>query len=195
MNFSGSYFLENTKEKVWELINNPKVLMNCIDGCKEFTEIEKNKFFLKVLVKIGPINANFSGTLLIKDINEPQSYIIEASGSAGQLGGASGNVFIKLSSKESQTCLYYDASTKINGKIAQLGSRLIEGAVKKNTTSFFKNFESYSKNKTTNNTVSVSKRNIIASNYNPNKLLDKKYIYSISIVFLIVFIIIIISNE
>ena len=131
MNFSGNYCFQEKIDKIWDDLNNPEILKKSIQGCKEFIEKAQDTFFLKIQVKIGPINATFIGELKIINKNPPFSYIIEAKGNAGQLGGASGKVEIKLNEKDSTTNLFYTADTKINGKIAQLGSRLIEGTVKK----------------------------------------------------------------
>ena len=137
MNFTGSYHFREKVETIWEYLNNPEILKNVFMAAKNLLKKRKIVFFFKVKVKIGPINATFTGTLILKDINPPHSYIIEANGSAGQLGGANGKVEIRLDEKENLTYLNYKANTKIHGKIAQLGARLIDGTVKKNTTIFF----------------------------------------------------------
>ena len=186
MNFSGNYHFKEPIDKVWKYLNDPKILKKCIQGCEDFIEKEKNSFFLKVKVKIGPVNASFSGTLNLKDVNPPNSYIIEASGSAGQLGGANGSVQVKLTEKNNTTYLNYEADTRIHGKIAQLGSRLIDGTVKKNTTVFFKNFDSlFNDYNTADNQVlreDNKEKEIIT-----NKKLNKKYIYIFLIIFFIIF--------
>ena len=192
MNFTGSYHFPEKIEAIWKHLNNPEILKKCIHGCEEFIEKEKNSFFLKVKVKIGPINATFTGTLILKDINPPNSYIIEANGSAGQLGGANGKVEIRLNEKENLTYLNYQASTKIHGKIAQLGARLIDGTVKKNTTIFFKNFDSlFSEDNTFKNQM-VKEDSHEKEKFN-NKL-QKKNLYIFLIIFLII-ILILVNHE
>ena len=140
MKFSGSYELKSSKKKVWENLNNIDVLKKCIDGCQEFLRIDNNKYDAKIFIKLGPVNASFRSTIEIKNIIEEDSYEIIAQGNAGQLGNASGKVIVFLKELDKTTVLRYEADTKINGKIAQLGSRLIDGSVKKNTDLFFKNF-------------------------------------------------------
>ena len=192
MNFSGSYRFKENIEKIWKYLNNPKILKECIDGCEEFKEKEKNIFFLRIKVKIGPINAIFSGTLSLTNINPPNSYIIEAKGSAGQLGGANGKVEISLAEKDNMTYLNYKANTRINGKIAQLGSRLIDGTVKKNTNAFFKNFDSLF-----DESDIVSSKTIVENNnteLTSTKKLNKNYIYIIFIVFFLIFFVVV-NNE
>ena len=176
MYFSGSYSFKNPIDKVWNDLNNPKFLKQAIHGCQEFIEEGNNSYYLKLQVKLGPINAIFSGKLFIKDANPPFSYIIEAKGSAGQLGGASGTVHVTLNEVDDNTNLNYKANTKINGKIAQLGARLIEGAVKKNTVLFFNNFEKLSSiSNDFNNEKSLKDEKVLESNKKLNSLKKKHY--------------------
>ena len=140
MKFSGSYELNSSKKKVWENLNNIDVLKKCIDGCQEFLHTDNNKYNAKILIKLGPVNASFQSTIEISNIMEEESYEIIAKGNAGQLGYASGKVKIFLNEIDKTTVLNYEADTRINGRIAQLGSRLIDGSVKKNTDLFFQNF-------------------------------------------------------
>ncbi len=140
MKFNGSYEFNSSKKKVWENLNNIDVLKKCIDGCEEFLYIDKNKYNAKIFIKLGPVNASFTSTIEINNIIEEESYEIIAQGNAGQLGNASGKVIIFLKELDTTTVLNYEADTRINGRIAQLGSRLIDGSVKKNTDLFFQNF-------------------------------------------------------
>ncbi len=140
MKFSGSYELNSSKKEVWENLNNTDVLKNCIDGCEEFLSTGNNKYNARIFIKLGPVSASFRSTIKIDNIIEKESYEIEAKGNAGQLGNASGKIKVFLKEFENKTVLNYQADTRINGRIAQLGSRLIDGSVKKNTDLFFKNF-------------------------------------------------------
>ena len=191
MNFSGNYCFQEKISKIWDDLNNPEILKKSIHGCKEFIEKSQDIFFLKVQVKIGPINATFSGELKIINKNPPFSYTIEAKGSAGQLGGASGKVEIRLNEKDSTTNLFYTADTKINGKIAQLGSRLIEGTVKKNTTLFFNNFENISSSKNYKGYEEVLESEKILENKITINNVNKKYLYAFFTILVVLFIIII----
>ncbi len=140
MKFSGSYELTSKKQKVWENLNNTQVLKNCIDGCKEFDSIGKNKYKAKIFIKLGPVNTSFQSIIKIDNIIEEKSYDIEAQGTAGQLGNASGKIKVSLEEVNNKTILTYQAETRIAGKLAQLGARLIDGSVKKNADLFFNNF-------------------------------------------------------
>ena len=160
MKFNGSYELNSSKKKVWKNLNDIDVLKKCIDGCEEFLYIDKNKFDAKIFIKLGPVNASFQSTIEINNIMEEESYEIIAEGNAGQLGNASGKVKIFLNEIDKITVLNYEADTRINGRIAQLGSRLIDGSVKKNTDLFFQNFSKIL-NEDANIIVNDKKKNII----------------------------------
>ena len=160
MKFSGSYELNSSKKKVWENLNNIDVLKKCIDGCQEFLYTDNNKYNAKIFIKLGPVNASFQSTIEINNIIEEESYEIIAKGNAGQLGNASGKVTIFLKEIDETTVLNYEADTRINGRIAQLGSRLIDGSVKKNTDLFFQNFSKIL-NEDSNFNINDKKNNII----------------------------------
>ena len=133
--------------------------------------------------------AVFTGELKIKNIAPPFSYEIEAKGNAGQLGGGSGVVEIELKKEDTNTNLSYKANTKINGKIAQLGARLIEGSVKKNTTLFFNNFEKLtSKGQELESHELDIKQKELENKISLNKL-NKKYIYFLIIIVVLILII------
>ena len=181
MNFNGYYEFDSTKQKVWEKLNNTEVLKNCIDGCKEFISIDKNKYKAKIFVKLGPVNTSFQSVIKIENIVEEESYDIEAKGNAGQLGNASGKIKVSLEESNNKTILTYKAETRINGKLAQLGSRLIDGSVKKNTDLFFKNFSKSLADK--NEGYPKTEKNIYHSYTN------KKVFLYLSLFFFLIFII------
>ena len=182
MEFIGSYKFYEKKEILWNSLNDPMVIKACIDGCSDFNEIEKNSFEAKINVKLGPVNANFNGTVKIKNINPTDSYVIEASASSGQLGYAKGLVEVNLFEENDYTLLKYKAHTEISGKIVQLGSRLIEGSVKKNTDKFFSSLQQFLN----------QKENMIIENRNIIKNVNKKKLFILSL--FIIFIIILLFN-
>ena len=140
MNFNGTYNLNSSIDKVWKNLNDPEVLKECIDGCSEFVSLENSEYRAKINIKLGPVNAFFNSNIKITDVRQLESYQIQATGNAGNLGYASGKVKVSLQEKNEITTLKYEVESRINGKIAQLGSRLIDGSVKKNTEKFFNNF-------------------------------------------------------
>ena len=139
MKLSGSYQINLSKEKVWEALNDPEILKKAIPGCEEFTKNSETEFTAKATNKIGPFNASFTGDVELKDLNPPNSYKITGSGNS-PVGFASGEAFVKLEDHEQGTKLIYEVDANVGGKIAQVGSRLIDMTAKKMADIFFGKF-------------------------------------------------------
>ena len=139
MKLTGSYQINIEKQKVWEALNDPEILKQSIPGCDEFTKKSDKEFSATATNKIGPFNASFSGDIEIKDINAPHSYTIEGSGNSA-VGFASGSAKVKLEDSEGGTKLIYEVEANVGGKIAQVGSRLIDMTAKKMADVFFGKF-------------------------------------------------------
>tara|TARA_B100001996_G_scaffold26884_1_gene20682 strand:- start:1541 stop:2119 length:579 start_codon:yes stop_codon:yes gene_type:complete len=139
MKLSGSYQIKLEKQKVWEALNNPEILKKSIPGCEEFKKETDTEFSATATNKIGPFNASFSGTIELKDINAPNSYKISGSGNS-PVGFASGEAEVKLEDNEDGTKLIYEVEANVGGKIAQVGSRLIDMTAKKMADIFFGKF-------------------------------------------------------
>ena len=139
MKLSGSYQINIKKQKVWEALNDPEILKQSIPGCEKFTKKNDKEFSATATNKIGPFNASFSGDLEIKDINAPHSYTIEGSGNSA-VGFASGSAKVKLEDSDGGTKLIYEVEANVGGKIAQVGSRLIDMTAKKMADVFFGKF-------------------------------------------------------
>lgn len=139
MKLSGSYQINLPKEKVWEALNDPEILKKAIPGCEEFTKNSETEFTAKATNKIGPFNASFTGDVELKDLNPPNSYKITGSGNS-PVGFASGEAFVKLEDHEQGTKLIYEVEANVGGKIAQVGSRLIDMTAKKMADIFFGKF-------------------------------------------------------
>ncbi len=137
MKLSGSYQINLEKQKVWEALNDPEILKKSIPGCEEFTKETENEFNAIATNKIGPFNATFKGTIELKEIDAPNSYKIVGSGNS-PVGFASGQALVKLESKNNITELIYSVEANVGGKIAQVGSRLIDMTAKKMADIFFK---------------------------------------------------------
>ena len=154
MDLSGEYSIPAPKEKVWEYLNDPEVLKKSIKGCQTLEKVSDNEFTAQVKAKIGPVSASFSGSVNLKDLNPPNSYTIEGQGKGGAAGFAKGSVKIYLSeNSDKTTTLTYSGSSQVGGKLAQLGSRLIGGAVKNTADDFFNNFCSLVSSTSENNEV------------------------------------------
>ena len=141
MDMTGSQRIEAPREVVWEALNDPDVLRQCIPGCQSMERSGENGFNAKAVLKIGPVKATFSGSVTLSDINPPNGYTITGEGNGGVAGMAKGGATVRLESEsETVTVLHYDVKSQISGKIAQLGSRLIDATAKKLAGEFFESF-------------------------------------------------------
>ena len=139
MKLSGSYQINLSKQKVWEALNDPEILKQAIPGCEEFTKNSDTEFTATATNKIGPFNASFTGDIELTDLNPPNSYKITGSGNS-PVGFASGEATVKLEDDEKGTNLIYEVEANVGGKIAQVGSRLIDMTAKKMADVFFGKF-------------------------------------------------------
>ena len=139
MKLSGSYQIKLEKQKVWEALNDPEILRKSIPGCEDFKKDSETEFTATATNKIGPFNASFTGNIELKEINAPHSYVIEGSGNS-PVGFASGEAKVKLEESDEGTKLIYEVEANVGGKIAQVGSRLIDMTAKKMADIFFGNF-------------------------------------------------------
>jgi len=139
MKLSGSYQINLEKQKVWEALNDPEILKQTIPGCEEFIKNSDTQFTAKATNKIGPFNASFTGDIELVDLDPPNSYKISGSGNS-PVGFASGEATVKLENYENGTKLIYEVEANVGGKIAQVGSRLIDMTAKKMADIFFGNF-------------------------------------------------------
>jgi len=139
MKLSGSYQINLSKEKVWEALNDPEILKKSIPGCEEFKKNSETEFTATATNKIGPFNASFTGDIELEDLDPPNSYKISGSGNS-PVGFASGEATVKLEDHENGTKLIYEVQANVGGKIAQVGSRLIDMTAKKMADIFFGKF-------------------------------------------------------
>ena len=139
MKLSGSYQINLSKQKVWEALNDPEILKKAIPGCEEFKKNSDTEFTATATNKIGPFNASFTGDIELTDLDPPNSYKITGSGNS-PVGFASGEAIVKLEDHEKGTNLIYEVEANVGGKIAQVGSRLIDMTAKKMADIFFGKF-------------------------------------------------------
>jgi len=125
---------------VWEALNDPDVLQACVPGCESFEKVEENIYDAVVTQKIGPVKARFKGRLTIEDLNPPESYSLHFGGQGGQAGFVKGSASVRLDETDEGTRVGYSVKATLGGKLAQLGSRLINGAANKAAREFFDNF-------------------------------------------------------
>ena len=139
MKLSGSYQINLEKQKVWEALNDPEILKKSIPGCEEFKKNSETEFTATATNKIGPFNASFTGDIELKDLNPPNSYKITGSGNS-PVGFANGEAIVTLEDFDGGTKLNYVVEANVGGKIAQVGSRLIDMTAKKMADIFFGKF-------------------------------------------------------
>ena len=139
MKLNRSYQINLEKQKVWEALNNPEILQKTIPGCEEFKKNSDTEFSATATNKIGPFNASFTGDIELKDLDPPNSYKITGSGNS-PVGFATGEAFVALEECDGGTKLTYTVEANVGGKIAQVGSRLIDMTAKKMADIFFGKF-------------------------------------------------------
>ena len=186
MKLSGSYQIKLEKQKVWEALNNPEILKKAIPGCEEFIKKSDTEFTATAKNKIGPFNASFTGDIELKDIDAPNSYKISGSGNS-PVGFASGEANVKLEDINGETNLIYTVEANVGGKIAQVGSRLIDMTAKKMADVFFGKFSeliSPSNEPKTSNSTEEKVLNI--ENVKSSKINKKIILYPLAILIIIV---------
>ena len=139
MKLEGSYKLNVKKEIVWQALNDPDILKQCIPGCKSFEKESDTVFNAAATNQIGPMNATFSGTVTLSNIQENKSYTLSGEGQSS-VGFANGSADVKIKEENGSTTLSYEVNINVGGKVAQLGSRLIDGVAKKMSDYFFGRF-------------------------------------------------------
>ena len=141
MQLTDSREIAATPEIVWAAILDPEVLKQCVPGCQEMTGSPEEGFEAKVVQKVGPVKATFKGTVTLSDMQPPESLTLTGEGKGGAAGFAKGGADVRLEPKGEGTLLSYDVEAKVGGKLAQLGSRIIDGFAKKMADQFFDNFK------------------------------------------------------
>ena len=141
MQMTDSRTIAASPEEVWAAILNPEVLKQCVPGCTEMSGSPEEGFEATVVQKVGPVKATFQGTVVLSDMVPGQSLKLSGEGKGGAAGFAKGGADVKLTAVEGGTELHYDVEAKVGGKLAQLGSRIIDGFAKKMADQFFSNFQ------------------------------------------------------
>ena len=140
MKMSGEEIIAAHIENVWAALNDPDILKQCIPGCETITKTSDTTMTARVVIKLGPVKAGFNGSVHLKDLNPPHSYRIEGKGEGGLAGHASGGASVKLESVPEGTRMTYDVDAQVGGKMAMLGSRLIDSTASSLAGKFFEKF-------------------------------------------------------
>ncbi len=137
MKITGETLIPAPREAVWQALNDPVVLRQAIPGCESLERTADNEFKATVSSKIGPIAARFNGNVKLSDLDPPNGYTLTGSGNGGAAGTAKGVAKVRLEPAQGGTMLIYDVDAQIAGKLAQIGSRVIEAAAKMLAGQFF----------------------------------------------------------
>ncbi|WP_293575094.1 carbon monoxide dehydrogenase subunit G [Phaeobacter sp.] len=140
MELNDEILIQAPKDKVYAALNDPEVLQACIPGCEELIKHSDTELEAKVVLKVGPVKARFSGTVQLDTAGAPDAFSLQGQGNGGAAGHAKGGADVTLVEDGEQTRLTYTAKAEIGGKLAQLGSRLIQSTSKKLAAKFFKKF-------------------------------------------------------
>lgn len=143
MKLNGTQIIPASRERVWEGLNDPVILQQCIPGCSKIEVLSPTEFKATVTVAVGPVKANFAGEVTLSDLNPPESYRISGKGNGGFVGFATGGADIRLTAlSANETQMDYDVDAQIGGKLAMLGSRLIDSTATSLADKFFTKFGS-----------------------------------------------------
>lgn len=140
MDISGDFDIPASRQQVWEALNDPEVLAQCIPGCESIERESDTELLAKMMAKIGPVKARFESRILLSNLNPPHSYTISGEGKGGPAGFGKGSAEVTLTDSGGNTMLHYIATLQVGGKLAQVGSRLVGGAARKIADDFFSKF-------------------------------------------------------
>ena len=140
MEMTGEQIIPVPQQKVWEGLNDPEVLKACIPGCETIERVSDTEYRVAMTAAVGPVKAKFNGKLLLADLDPPNSYKLSFEGSGGAAGFGKGGAQVALAPDGASTKLTYKASAQVGGKLAQVGSRLIDGVSRKMADEFFQRF-------------------------------------------------------
>jgi carbon monoxide dehydrogenase subunit G len=141
MDMTGEYRIPAPREQVWAALNDPAILKASLPGCESLERVSDREFTATVATKVGPVRAKFNGQVTLSDLQPPESYKISGEGKGGAAGFAKGGADVRLTEEGAAvTVLSYTARADVGGKLAQLGSRLIDATAKKMADDFFENF-------------------------------------------------------
>ncbi|MEX0807271.1 MAG: carbon monoxide dehydrogenase subunit G [Dongiaceae bacterium] len=140
MDLTGEYRIAASRSVVWKALNDPDVLRAAIPGCESLDKVSDTEMTAKVAIKIGPVSAKFAGKVTLSDLDPPKGYRITGEGQGGAAGFARGTAQVTLDEDGGATVLRYKADASVGGKMAQIGSRLVQGAAQKTANEFFGRF-------------------------------------------------------
>ncbi len=141
MDMTGSRIIAKDRDTVWAALLDPEVLKACVPGCKEMEGSAEEGFTATVVQKVGPVKATFKGAVTLSDMTKPESLTLTGEGKGGAAGFAKGGADVTLTETPEGTQLEYQVTAKVGGKLAQLGSRIVDGFARKMADEFFDRFQ------------------------------------------------------
>jgi hypothetical protein len=140
MDMKGEYRVAASRQKVWDALNDTEILKQCIPGCETITKLSDTEMTATVRAKVGPVSARFGGKVTISDRDPPNGYKITGEGTGGPAGFAKGGATVKLTDDGDGTLMSYVVEANVGGKLAQIGSRLIDATARQMADNFFSKF-------------------------------------------------------
>lgn len=140
MDISGEHRIPAPREAVWKGLNDPEVLRQCLPGCESMEQTGEHEYQARLLAAVGPVKARFNMEIRVTDLNPPESYTISGQGKGGPAGFGKGGAEVTLEEDGGETVLRYKARVQVGGKLAQVGSRLVDGTARKIAQDFFQRF-------------------------------------------------------
>jgi carbon monoxide dehydrogenase subunit G len=140
MKMNGEQLIAAPRAQVWDALNDPEVLKQCIPGCQSLERESEDRLKAIVAIKIGPIGARFAGAVTLSELDPPNSYVISGEGQGGNAGFARGGARIKLSDEGETTRLTYEVDAEVGGRLAQIGGPIVDATAKQLAGTFFKRF-------------------------------------------------------
>ena len=141
MEMTGEQIIPASQQETWDALNDPEFLKSCVPGCESMEQVSPNEYTVLMVARIGPVSAKFKGKMTISESNPPTSYALAFEGQGGVHGFAKGSARVALAAKSAdETVLTYQAKANVGGKLAQIGSRLVDAAAQKVAGEFFSAF-------------------------------------------------------
>lgn len=140
MELNGQQYVAAARKSVWDALLDPLVLSRCVPGCEEIVQVSASEMHARVLMKVGPVRARFTGKLFMSDVQAPTSCTLTFEGAGGAAGFAKGRSQVTLADEEGGTRLSYTVEASVGGKLGQIGGRLIDSTAKKMADEFFTAF-------------------------------------------------------
>ncbi|MDX1375423.1 MAG: carbon monoxide dehydrogenase subunit G [Burkholderiales bacterium] len=143
MEMNGEQRIPATQQRTWEALNDPEVLKACVPGCESIEKLSDTDYQVLMTARVGPVSAKFKGKLSLSDLDPPNAYSIAFEGQGGVAGFGKGGARVRLEPENDETVLRYDVKASVGGKLAQIGSRLVDAAAKKIANDFFSAFNAH----------------------------------------------------